>query len=802
MAIAVFFGAFVLHVVAGATAVRLALSSRRLWWFAVALAIVLMALWRVTAAIEVVLLHAEPDLGIEVLAGVISVSTIVGMREAVRSASALRRSNIALRRSEDRYRAVAESATDAIVVLDERSRIIYANPAVELVFGYSPGDVFERPFTLLAPDAGHLFERPTPTHGSVRDRTLQLRGRHKNGRAISLEVTFGEHREDGGITRTGIMRDVTKREALERKLRTSEERYALASRGANDGIWDWDLVTNRVFFSPRWKTMVGLTEDTVCSSPFDWMGRIHPEDLDQVRAGLMEHVDGRSDHFEAEYRIAHVDGSFRWVLCRGIAVRDSVGNAYRMAGSQTDITARKQAEERLIHDALHDALTGLPNRAMLLDRLDRCLRHCQRRGGPGCAVLFVDLDRFKNVNDSLGHGVGDRLLIAVAQKLLLGVRPEDMVARLGGDEFAILLERLETRQAGIEIVNRLLASFAERVVVGEHELVTTASIGFVWGDGRYERPEDLLRDADAAMYRAKELGKARCEIFDSHMHDVARSRLSLEAELRRAVERGAIEVAYQPIVSLATGRTSGFEALARWTLDGRLVSPAEFIPIAEECELIAELEVCMMRQALGDLAAIQQRFPGDGLGMNLNLSGRHLRDPRLIERLKDSLGRVSVVPGSVRLEITESVLLEDDACTTSILEELRELGFKLVIDDFGTGYSSLSYLHRLPIQGVKLDRSFVKEMESSERRATIVSAVVNLAKQLSLETVAEGVETSTQVERLRRMGLDFVQGYFFSPAVDAAAAEAFVAREIDVLGSASRPEPVPSSGRAVRRLVA
>jgi len=803
MSIAVLLGALVLHLVAGWTAVRLALSSRRLWWTTVALAILLMALWRVTAAYGVVVGRAAPDLGTEVLAAAISLLTIVGMREAVRATAALRRTNIALRRSEDRYRAVAESAMDAIVVIDGKGRLTYANPAVESVFGYSPGDLFERPFSLLAPEAENLFERTTPTRGHSRERMVQIRGRHKDGRVLSLEATFGEQDEDGGVTRTGIMRDITQREVLQRQLRTSEERYSLASRGANDGIWDWDLATNRIFFSPRWKSIVGLAENAACSSPSDWMSRIHPDDLDGVRARLAAHLDGYSEHFQAEYRILHEDGLYRWVLCRGIAVRHASGHAYRMAGSQTDITARKNAEERLIHEALHDSLTGLPNRAMLLDRLRRCLEHCRRRGARPCAVLFVDLDRFKNVNDSLGHAIGDQLLIEVASKLTRGVRPEDTVARLGGDEFAILLEHLESRQVGLDIVNRLLASLAERVEVEEHELVTTASIGFVWGDARYENPEDLLRDADMAMYRAKELGKARCEVFDSRMHDLACSRLALEADLRRAVERDAIEVAYQPIVSLTTGRTSGFEALARWTLDGRMISPAEFIPIAEEAGLIAPIELRILRQALSDLSAMQRRFAGDApLTMNLNLSGRRLRDPGLVEGLRDSLAEASVEPGSVRLEITESWLLEDDAETTGILERLRELGFKLVIDDFGTGYSSLSYLHRLPIQGVKLDRSFVKEMESSERRATIVSAVVNLTKQLALETVAEGVETSAQVERLRRMGVDFVQGFFFSRAVDAKAAEAFVAREREVLDGSSRPEPLKSPRRAGRRLVA
>ncbi|HEX6767074.1 MAG TPA: PAS domain S-box protein, partial [Polyangiaceae bacterium] len=328
MSIAVLIGALCLHLVAGWTAVRLAISSRRLWWTTVALAIVLMATWRVTAAYDVAFGHAAPELATEMLAALISLLTIVGMREAVRATAALRRTNIALRRSEDRYRAVVESAMDAIVVIDGKGRVTYANPAVESVFGYSPGDLFERPFALLAPEADAAFQRSTPTRGTVRDRTLQILGRHKNGRALSLEATFGEQEEDGGITRTGIMRDITQREVLERQLRTSEERYSLASRGANDGIWDWDLATNRIFFSPRWKAIVGLAENASCSSPAEWLGRIHPEDAESVRAGLGAHIDGFSEHFQAEYRILHADGLYRWVLCRGIVVRNSSGRAY------------------------------------------------------------------------------------------------------------------------------------------------------------------------------------------------------------------------------------------------------------------------------------------------------------------------------------------------------------------------------------------------------------------------------------------------------------------------------------------
>jgi diguanylate cyclase (GGDEF)-like protein/PAS domain S-box-containing protein len=801
MAVVVLIGAFTLHLVAGWTAVRLAISSRRLWWSAVALAIVLMALWRVAAAYDVALQRAAPDLGTELLAVAISVLTIVGMRAAVRANAALLRSNAALRRSEDRYRAAVESAMDAIVVVDGAGRITYTNPAVESIFGYSPGDLIDRPFSLLAAEAESLLVRATPAGSNPRPRTLQIRGRHKDGRSLSLEATFGEHKEDGRVTLTGIMRDVTEKQTLEDQLRTSEERYSLASLGANDGIWDWDLVTNQIFFSLRWKSIVGLAEDDPCSSQADWMGRVHPDDRETVRGRLMGHVDGLTEHFESEYRILHLDGSYRWVSCRGVAVRGVSGNARRMAGSQTDITARKNAEERMLHDALHDALTGLPNRALLLDRLQRCLVQCRRRGAAPCAVLFVDLDRFKNVNDSLGHAIGDRLLVEVARRLGQCVRPADTVARLGGDEFAILLENLESRQAGLEIVDRLLASLSASMMIEEHELVTTASIGLVWGDALYENPEDLLRDADAAMYQAKERGKARYEIFDSRLHDLACTRLALEAHLRRAIENDAIEIAYQPIVSLATGRTCGFEALARWTLEGRSVSPSQFIPIAEESGLIGALERRVMQVALSNLAAWQKRFAtSPPLTMNLNLSGRHLRDPKLIEELREGLAQSSVAPGSVRLEITETCLLDDDAVSMSVLDQLRELGIELVIDDFGTGYSSLSYLHRLPIHTVKLDRSFVRELESSEARATIVSAVVTLAKQLSLEIVAEGVETTGQIERLRRFGCHFVQGYFFSRPVAAKAAEAFVAREMDVLNGPTRGRRKPRARTNGRRL--
>jgi len=808
VAVTVLLATFSLHVVAAWTAVRLACSSRRLSWTALALAIVLMCLWRGAAAYDVVTYRMPVDLGTELLAAVISVLTIVGMRTASAAYADLRRGHLALRRSEDRQRALVENATDAIVVIDQKGTIAYANPAVESVFGYPPDQLVGRAFTQLAPVAPDLapaFDRATPhgTQRSVRDRTVCVKGVHASGRILELEATFGEHEENGAIKRTGILRDVTAREKLQAQLRTSEERYLLASRGANDGIWDWDLKTDEIFFSPRWKSMLGIADSDACSTPVAWFERIHSQDAGAMRARLKAHLESRSEHFECEYRIRHTDKSFRWMLCRGLAVRDEAGTAYRIAGSQTDITARKHAEERLLYDALHDSLTGLPNRVLLLERLNRCLAQTRRRGGQPCAVLFVDLDRFKNVNDSLGHATGDRLLMEIARKLALCVRPADTVARLGGDEFAVLLEDVESGEAAIAIADRVLAALSESVQLDGHEIVTTASIGIVWGDPGYEKPDDLLRDADAAMYRAKELGKARYQVFDAQMHELARARLGLEADLRRAIERGEIEVAYQPIVSLVTGRTSGFEALARWNRNGRTISPEEFIPLAEETGLISGIDMLVMRRSLAQITAWQKRFKlSVPLTLSVNLSGRHLRDPKVVEHLGQILAEGNAAAGSIHLEITESWLLADDARTIQLLEELRGLGFKLVIDDFGTGYSSLSYLHRLPIDAVKLDRSFVHEMESSPERAAIVSTVVTLAKQLSLAVVAEGVETTAQVERLRHFGCDLAQGYFFSRPVEAESAAALVAREIDVLDRTARGRRLKHARKPGPRLVA
>jgi diguanylate cyclase (GGDEF)-like protein/PAS domain S-box-containing protein len=791
--LAVLFSALFLHGVAIAIAGGLAFTSRKVSWIALALAVGLMGVWRTVIAYDAVGENVAADLGAELLAGVISLLTVVGMRAASRTLGKLRR-------SEDRLRAVVDSAMDAIIVVDDTGHIRYANAAVEHVFGRPPGSVIGQPFTLLAPDPSAAFDRATP-HGdrrSVRERMTAIKGVHASGQALELEATFGTHEEDGHVQRTGIVRDVTARERLQAQLRASEERYALAAKAANDGLWDWDLKSGQMFFSPRWKQMLGIASTDPCLTPDAWFSRIHAEDAERVASRLNAHLRGISEHFDCEYRIRHENGSQRWMRARGLAVRDVHGNVERIAGSQSDVTARKLVEERLLHDALHDALTGLPNRVLFADRLDRCLAR-RSRSGVRPAVLFIDLDRFKNVNDSLGHTTGDRLLVEVGRKLESCVRPCDTVARLGGDEFAVLLEDVVDDAGAIQVAERVLAELSRSVRLDEHEVVTAASIGIACGDLSYRDAGELLRDADAAMYRAKELGKGRYQLFDAQLRDAAKQRLSVEAELRRGLGHGEIEVAYQPIVSLRTGRIVSFEALARWRRGTRTVPPVEFIPLAEETGLIVELERQVFDQALEQLASWQQRFAGAPLGISLNVSGRHLVDPTLVGELRSMLAEHKLTPGSVRLEITESWLLDDGAATQRVLGQLRELGLSLVIDDFGTGYSSLSYLHRLPIDGIKLDQSFVRDLESSPERAEIVRTVVSLAGHLKLEVVAEGVENSSVLARLRELGCDLAQGYFFSRPVDRETAEALVAREVEVLDATRRSDHPPATATARKR---
>jgi diguanylate cyclase (GGDEF)-like protein/PAS domain S-box-containing protein len=546
-------------------------------------------------------------------------------------------------------------------------------------------------------------------------------------------------------------------------LRESEERYALAARGANDGLWDWNLLTGAVYFSPRWKAMLGFQENEIEDRLEEWLDRIHDADRDRVKQEIDAHQKGLTPHFESEHRLLHKDGGFRWMLSRGLAVHDATGKTLRMAGSQTDITERK----------VSDPLTGLPNRLLFIDRLGRLIRHSKRHKDHLFAVLFLDLDGFKMINDSLGHLIGDQLLVGVAARLEKCLRSSDTVARLGetftvarlgGDEFTILLDDIKEPADANRAAERLMKALAPPFVLAGKEIFTSISIGIAMSNTAYEEPEDLLRDADTAMYRAKSLGKARFEVFDADMRASVMARLQLETDMRRALERHEFRNVYQPIVALDSGRIVGFEALMRWQHPTRgMIGPEEFIFVAEETGLIRDLGWWSLREACRQMSTWRTRSKAYlDLTMSVNVSAKQLLQPHLVDEMSKLLRETALPPEALKLEITESAVMADPAAAAEMLQQIKSLGVRLAIDDFGTGYSSLSYLHRFPLDTLKIDRSFISGAAEGSEGMEIARTIMPMAKNLRLDVVAEGVETIEQVGFLRRLQCKYAQGYYFS----------------------------------------
>ncbi len=550
-----------------------------------------------------------------------------------------------------------------------------------------------------------------------------------------------------------------------RRLRLAEERYALAVRGANDGLWDWNLKNGEIYYSPRWKAMLGYdgNEAEIAPRTDEWLGRIHPEDIGHTKAQLDAHIAGHSAHFESQHRIRHRDGRYLHVLARGLRVCDLSGTPSRMAGSQSDISAQVEASSQLQYNAYYDALTGLANRAFFMQLMARALSSPRRRGDYLFAVLFLDIDRFKIINESLGHGCGDELLLGVARRLEGVLRPGDTAARLGADEFAVLLDDVGDIGTATRVAARIQEELSKVFVIGGQEIYPTLSIGIALSSPTYRDAEALLRDADTAMVRAKGLGRARHAVFDEEMHAAALDLLRLQTDLRHGIERDEFFVVYQPIVALQSGEIAGFEALIRWKHPIRgMISPADFIPLAEETGLVIALDHFVLRSAAAQIRAWQDQFGGRVLTLSANLSSKQFLQHDLIERIQNALEISDLAHICLKLEITEGVLMNDPEAAAALLTELRALGIRLSIDDFGTGYSSLSYLHRFPLDTLKIDQSFVKRMQEDGQGGEIVTTIVQLAGNLKMDVIAEGIETDFQLAGLREMGCDYGQGYFFS----------------------------------------
>ena len=673
----------------------------------------------------------------------------------------------------NRRREVIDFLEQGMAVIDGAGRVTLWNDALERMSGCprarALGCRLEDALGVL--DGTDLPRAISDTLADGKSRTVSHVRLHDSSDAPMLQVKVLP--VVGGVSL--LWHDITERTRAEQELRQIGERLTLAAEGANDGLWQWNLRTQEFYVSGRWRAMVGLPAEAGIGRPDDWLQRVHPDDLQNLKETLTTHLAGQTEVFQHEHRIRHEDGTYRRFLCRGLAVTDGRRRRDRIAGSLTDTTEQAIAQERLRSVGVLDPLTGLSNRAVFVEGLERRLAEARLRAvGEPFAVLYLDLDRFKIVNDSLGHLVGDELLIVVSRRIEACLRPGDGLARLGGDEFAILLNRLTADSQANGIAHRIQDALSAPFSISGREVFTSVSIGIAFGPAHYANADEIMRDADTAMYHAKTRGKARHEVFDAEMHARVRDRLSLENDLRRAITGNDFEIVYQPIVRLSTGMCVGFESLIRWTRNGQIVSPATFVPIAEELGLIDALGTWVLQEACCTFADWQRRFPAAALDcITVNVSSRQLIQQNFVRVVQQAVQRAGLKPADLRVEITETALMDSPGEAALVLRELRDFGVKVYLDDFGTGYSSLSHLHKLPVDALKIDRSFVTSLLLAGRPA-IVESILALARTLNTSVVAEGVETDVQARELERLGCTHAQGFLFSRPLSTSAAEALI----------------------------
>ena len=577
---------------------------------------------------------------------------------------------------------------------------------------------------------------------------------------------------------------------IRRQMAEQDQLFQVITENAADLIAVIDVDGKRLYNSPSYERVLGYSpEELQATSSIE---QIHPEDRSRVvEAAEKARLTGRGERLE--YRIRHKDGTWRILESTASAIKDSVGKAQGLVIVNRDISERKRAEDLLAHNAFHDALTNLPNRALFLDRVRHTLTLSQRHPSYKFAVLFIDIDQFKVFNDSLGHIAGDELLIQIGKRLGASLRSLDTVARslpqdeyqistnqqslarLGGDEFTVLIEDIRDSSDAIRVAERIQERLALPFMVNSQQVVTTASIGIAFGAVSYNESEELVRDAEIAMYRAKREGKAQCCVFDAAMHASAIKRLRLETELRQALEAGEFRVYYQPIVSLKNENVVSFEALSRWQRPTGLVPPGEFISVADETGIILPLNRLLLRESCEQLRAWHSQFPSEPpLRISVNITSKQFAQADLTSQMASVLKETGIHPHNVVVEITETIAMGDADRATSVLTELKALGVHLSIDDFGTGYSSLSRLQGFPVDAIKIDRTFISKMCVDAESCEIVRIIITLAHNLGLSVVAEGVETADQVRQLRDLDCELAQGYFFSRPADHEAIEEFL----------------------------
>jgi diguanylate cyclase (GGDEF)-like protein/PAS domain S-box-containing protein len=674
--------------------------------------------------------------------------------------------------------AVLRAIPSGVVVQDAQGRVVEANPAAEQILGLTRDQLLGR--DSLDPRWASLREdgEPFPGHEhpamvtlatGVPQRAVVMGVRHPDGETHWLRVNTRLL-----VGADGATRGVVSSFADETEVRAKDHMLALTVQAAGLGTFSWNAQTGELPHDARWAGMLGYAPGELEPTARMWQSMVHPDDVDTMRAALRRHLADPAEPCRVEYRIRRKDGQYAWVLATGSALEWSPdGRVRRMAGVQMDITPRKLLEQQLSHAANTDALTQLPNRASIVERVRAAL--ARLRGNPAArfAVLFMDFDRFKVVNDSLGHDAGDELLRQIGARLHATLRSGDALgrgdarrqtaARIGGDEFVVLLEGLREPGDAQVVAQRLLATLAVPYDIAGREVRSSVSIGIVTSDGAAQTVEEVMRDADIAMYEAKRSGRGRYVLFGPEMHARLLHDLDLEVDLRRALRSDELFVVYQPIVDLATRRAVGAEALVRWQHPTRgVVPPTEFIPLAEETGMIADVGEFVLRRACAEMAAWQRTLGAAApASVSVNLSRAQLRPQRTAAMVAAALADAGIAPSALRLEVTESLAMQDDAAI-GVLHELRALGVGLALDDFGTGHSSLASLDQLPIDMVKVDRAFVARLAAESYQFAVVRATLTVAQSLHLAVVAEGVEREDQARALLEMGCRLAQGYLFS----------------------------------------
>lgn len=568
---------------------------------------------------------------------------------------------------------------------------------------------------------------------------------------LMIGFTVMQHAFAGGALNQGLFSDV--------------ERQALALTGSGDTVWDWDVSRDRIVTRPDVSRQLGLSEGSLHAAARNWLPALHPDDRDTFRTTLDMILEHRRGRVAQTFRMRGADGHYHWFTLRARPVIGSDGEVVRCVGTLVDTTEQKKGEERLLYDAVHDNLTGLPNRELFLNRLDAVMALAQSEQNVRPSVFVIDIDRFKQVNDGLGISAGDTILLTIARRLHRLLDARDTLSRFSGDQFALML--LSEQEPGriAEMADAIRAAISAPISFAKREMVLTASIGIVSWTSQHAAADDMVKDAELAMQQAKRYGGDRAEPFRPAFRSAGTSRLQIESDLRRALERGEIKLAYQPIVRLEDRTIAGFEALMRWDHPRRgSVPPAEFIPIAENCDIINQLGLFAMQTAAEDLSAWQRAVGEVPLSVSVNLSSRQLLRRDLVNDVRSVIARSAINPRCFRLELTESLIMDNPEQSAHVLARLRKLGIGLSLDDFGTGYSSLAYLTRFPFDTIKIDRSFLDD--ASPKRAVLLRSIVSMAHGLGLAVVAEGISEEADAEELREMGCEFVQSYMFGPPVD------------------------------------